>query len=165
MDKILYITGEITPESYNEFSRKVRLLEVKGVKRVVLEIISEGGDAYSALAYFDRIQSSQIEFVGIATGLVASAATLIFIGCEQRYMTNSAWLMIHEDSLSGLDNSKVSQLERETKHARRMEDQWSSLFAFCTKVTKLKWDALAKTETYMDADECYKLGILDGIVE
>lgn len=160
----LYITGDITMESFNEFSMRLRECELEGDKVVQLEIISEGGDAYAGLAYFDRIRNSKVEIRGVATGLVASAASIIFIACHKRFMTKNAWLMVHEDTLSGIDDKKVSEIEKEARHARRMEDQWCELFNSVTIISKDYWAGLNRCETYLSSSDCDFLGILDGVV-
>jgi len=160
----LYITGDIDSEAFTRFSRKIKRYEREGKKKLNLELISEGGDAYSALAFYDLIKRTPIEITAVATGLVASAATLIFIACSKRYMTKNSYLMVHEDSLSGIEDGKVSQIEKEAKHARRLENQWDALFYESTAISETYWCKLNKEETFLSAEECRKLCIIEGIL-
>lgn len=161
---IIIVAGDIDSDSYGHFSEALRELEMKGYKELGIELSSGGGDAYSALAFYDRIQSTPIIINITATGLVASAATLIFVAGAKRYMTKNAWLMVHEDTISGIDNLKVSQLEKEAKHARRLEEQWVELFFKSTGIRHKIWENYNREETYLTSEECLKLGFIDGIV-
>lgn len=164
MHATMYVTGEVTAEAYNKFSRRLTRLISEGITNVTLEIISEGGDAYSALAYFDLIRASNVNFVGVASGLVASASTLIFLGCHQKQIRPNAYLMLHEDSIGGIENLQVSDIERVAKHGRRLEDQWSFLLSTVTPLSKERWDALHAEELFLSADDCVKLGIVNSIL-
>lgn len=162
---VIVIAGEINDESFGEFSKELAEYEKSGCKKVMLEITSEGGSATAALAYYDKIKSSTMEIHGVVYGLAASAASLIFIACNKRYMSRNSWFMVHEDSLSDIDGKKVHEIEKEALHARRMEDQWCDLFYASTGTPVSTWKELNKNETYMTAEECLKLGFIDGVLE
>lgn len=160
----LYITGEINDEAYNKFSMELRELELKKVKRVDIELISEGGMASSALAFFDRIISSPSSIHITATGLVASAATLILAAGSRRTMTVNAWVMTHEDTATTTKGLMVSDAEREIKHLRRLEVQWNHLLSTVTRCDSEKWAEMNAKTTYLSAKECLKLGLIEEIV-
>jgi ATP-dependent protease ClpP protease subunit len=83
---------------------------------------------------------------------------------KERYMTQNAYFMVHEDSISGLEGAKVSQIEKEAQHARRIEDLWTTLFPETQKLNYLDWAYLHREETYFNAEECLAHGIIKGIV-
>jgi ATP-dependent protease ClpP protease subunit len=161
---MINIIGEISNESYLDFHLALTKFE-KDQKRKTLDIqiVSEGGDAYAALAYYDRIRRSQLTLTTIATGLVASAASLIFVAGKIRYMTPNAWLMVHEDSLSGIEDLKVYQVEKEAIRGRRLENQWCNLMTEATGIPVNIWAKLHKKETYLSAKKCLEMGIIGGI--
>lgn len=162
--KKLYVTGEINSEAFNTFSVELTefeqlCLNKKVEGHVQLEICSDGGDAYAALAYYDRITASPVQIHGIILGIAASAASLIFMACTTRDMGRSAWLMVHEDSTSDL-SGKVSELEKEINHSRRLENQWAQLFVSVSDIPLDQWIRLHKAETYLNREDCSYLGIL-----
>lgn len=158
----IYVTGEITDESFHLFSKSISKIErMRDGEKVLVEIISEGGSATAALAYYDRIDKSQLIFIGKATGLVASAASLIFMACDQRRMTENAWLMVHEDSTTDEESKPIHAREKEIAHSRRLEKQWCTLMAGCSTISLSKWEELHKNETYLSRADCMELGILD----
>lgn len=160
----IHIAGEITDESFVLFNRKLDKLESFNHESVQITLLSGGGDAYTALAFFDRIKASKCHIDVVATGLVASAATLILAAGDKRYMTKSSWIMTHEDQATVDTADSVSKIEKNAKHSRRLEDQWCKILASVTKTSVKKWDALNKAETYLTPEECLKLGLIEEIL-
>lgn len=169
LSNVIYVTGEITEDSFISFRKKIirRLDNKERAFKIILT--SEGGDAYAALAYYDFIREvlSVYKYASIevyATGLVASAAVLILAAGSKRIMTENAWVMVHEDQVALDSESKVSQIEKDAKHARRLETQWNEILFKVTGVTADTWGKLHKDETYLDADECKRLNLIDEVI-
>ncbi len=164
------IIGAIDEDAYAEFCVNLDALEnitptSKRPKRVTLEIMSDGGNAYSALAFVSRMRLSPLQFRTLASGRVASAATLILAAGNERFMTRESWLMVHEDS-GGVEGT-VSQMEAEIFHMRAMEDQWNKMLADWShgKSSKESFDELHKRgDTNMNARECLEWGLIDEII-
>jgi ATP-dependent Clp protease protease subunit len=164
LDRKLYINGEISNESFLIFSKKLSRLEVTYPNQTIqIEITSDGGDSEAGLAFFDRIRNSPNQIVTVAYGLVASAASLVFAAGHKRFMSPNAWLMVHEETPKLSD--KVSTLERDLRHFRKIEDQYSTLMAAVSKTHKETWDYLNMNETYISAEEALQYGISDGIFD
>ena len=72
--------------------------------------------------------------------------------------------MLHEDSLGGIEGAQVAMIERVAAHGRRLENQWCKLFADVSNVSKEDWDKLHAVETYLSADDCMTMGILDKVI-
>src|ERR1700726_3970022 len=99
MTKQLYITGDITLRKFNKFSRQLSFIENNTPKDTIVnvELSSEGGDTYAALAFFDRIRNSDLSIHITVFGPCFSAAVLILAAGDKRSMGRSAWVMTHED--------------------------------------------------------------------
>jgi ATP-dependent Clp protease, protease subunit len=161
------IIGDIDHETYLSFSEKLDTFESRSVtKEVYIHLCSPGGDPSVALAIYDRMKLSPCEIVVYATGLVASAASLILIAGDYRFMSESAWVMIHEETPhhSETKNKSVSDLEKISGHYRKMENQWNDLFVKNTKLTFEKSQELHKNETYLSAKECLEYGIVQEVI-
>ncbi len=159
----IHIYGDITDEAFVLFNRKLDKLESYNHDDIRITLISGGGDAYAALAFFDRIKASPCHIDIVVTGWAASAASLILASGDRRYMTKNAWVMVHEDS-STVKNQSVSEAEKNLGHARRLEDQWCKLFAGVTKASIKQWGLLNKAETYLTAEQCLKMGLIEEIL-
>lgn len=163
------IIGAIDEDAYEAFCTKLDALENLETKRkpksVCVEITSDGGSAYLALAFVDRMRLSPLKFVTVGTGRVASAATLILAAGNLRRLTQEAWVMVHEDS--GEVEGSVSEMEAQIKHLRAMENQWNSLLAqYSTgKSTPQVFAELHKRgDVNLTPDECVKLGLVDEVI-
>lgn len=159
---VIQIIGDITQDSYKEFSRQLAELEKTKIKSVVIELMSDGGEAMAALAFYSRIRSSRIGIAIHAVGTVASAAVLILAAGDKRLMDAQAWVMVHEDyaKLKGSTSSMVV----EAGQMQRLEEQWCGLLDSQTKTTASEWARLHKETTYLCAEECLSLGLIDEIV-
>jgi len=164
MDKRIYIAGEITDESFIEFSETLRHIENKSkyLASVTVEICSGGGDAYAGLAYFDRIRGSKMKIIGEVYGQALSAATTIFLACHERYMSPSSYLLLHEEA--GNDKGSVTARERSIFNSRILEDHHCKLFSEVTNVSFLEWKEMNKNETYLSTEECLKKGLINGVL-
>lgn len=154
--------GEINDEAYKRFSIQLSSREQESLKDIELELMSEGGDPIAALAFAGRIKSSKCNINITAFGEVASAAVLILAAGDRRRMQANCWCMMHEDS-AGLEG-EVAQLEKATKHLRRLEDQWSRLLQLYTGTPASVWTELHKHTTYLSAGECRDFKLVDEII-
>lgn len=164
MTKHIKIIGDISWENYKAFTTQLKDLEDKSNKdeEIVIELSSDGGDAHVALAFAARIRLSPFNITIMAMGNVASAAVLVLASGDKRIMSKECWAMVHEDSaeLSGT----VVDLERESAQLRKMETQWCSLLAEKTHTKADVWNKMHKKTTYLQANECLKLGLIDGVI-
>jgi len=161
-ERRVQIIGEINEEAYKEFSNKLYELEYDGSGTIVIELLSNGGEAVTALAFASRIRVSPCKIVVIGYGEVCSAAVLILAYGDERLMTAESWVMVHEDSMKL--NGEVRELQREAGHLRRMEDQWASLLEQRTGTKASTWTKLHGDTTYLSATECLNLGLIDGVL-
>jgi len=165
------IIGELTQQSYTEFSdtfdeciETCQAAQEAGVwdeDPITIELNSEGGDVFSALAICSKIRLSGVPVHITALGTIASAAVLILASGTSRSMAKEAWVMVHEDEVEY--SGRVSKLERTAKHQRRMEDQWNMLLAERTRTSAETWAELHKCSTHLSPEECLALGLIDEI--
>jgi ATP-dependent protease ClpP protease subunit len=162
--KKINIIGDIDHTAYLEFCETIDRLEKKPRGIIPIELVSDGGDAYIALAFADKIQRSKHEIHITVRGLVASAAVLILAAGDKRMASSTAWIMVHEDEVPLNENARVAEIEKDVKHARRLEHQWNNLLSMSTKADSATWARLHKDETYLVAHEALKLGLITEII-
>ncbi len=161
-NRSIHLNGEISSESYDAFAKRLSRLEREGGGPVTFHLFSEGGSAHAALAYAGRMRSSPCQIRVHAYGLVASAAVLLLAAGDSRVMASEAWVMVHEDS--GEISGSVKDLEKASKHMRRLEVQWAQLLAGLTTASYDTWVKLHADETFLTAKECLALGLIDKVV-
>lgn len=159
------IIGDIDEVAYKEFVERMdEIDEMLEGDDVLIELCSHGGDAMVALAFHDRIIRSKNPITIVATGMVASAAVIILAAGDKRHMTKSAWVMVHEDTVPVTEDDKVSQIEKQAGISRQFEVQWCNLLAKRTKASSSRWETLHADETYLSAEECLELGLVNKII-
>lgn len=161
MSSIIRISSELSMETFNAFSKKLRKLESTD-DGVIIELSSPGGDSYAALAYSALIRRSSLNVEVQAFGLVASASVLVLAAGDIRSMSKEGWVMVHENS--GTLEGNVLELEREAAQLRRLEVQWAKILEELTKAHSAVWTAMHKETTYLDAEQCLALGLVDRII-
>lgn len=83
---------------YFDLARMLRELEQVSPKRVEVDIQSPGGLASWGLALYHRLRTFSdegVEVVTNAVGVVASAATTVYLGADTRTARDSSILMVH----------------------------------------------------------------------
>lgn len=160
--RIIRVIGTIDEEAYKIFSEQLSEFEDKPTLAVRMELSSAGGSAYDAIAFYERIRLSPCDVHITAIGYVASAAVLVLAAGDVRQMTENSWVMVHEDS--GKLTGNTVELEREAKHMRRLETQWTNLLQSRTKKSSSSWGAMHKNTTYLNAHECKALGLVDEVI-
>lgn len=161
--RTIIIAGGIDWETYENFAKRIKYLEMLSKSRSIrVHIASPGGDALAALAICSRIRCSPNHIITLCVGQASSAASLILAYGSFRAITKESWVMVHEDS--GEVTGNVVELETEIVQKRRLEKQWCKLMAQRTQLTAEQWERLNKKTTYLSAEQCLKVGIVDRIV-
>lgn len=159
----IYVTGEINEEAYKAFTKRLSALERQDpTLPIEIELNSGGGTTYDALAMASRMRLSPCELNVTAMGYVASAAVIILAYGDYRKISSECWVMVHEDQ--DTHEGKTSEVEIESAHMRRMELQWCELLAEVTGTLAAQWAALHKKTTYLNAQECIRLGLVEAVV-
>ena len=161
----LFLVGEISSAMFFDFTIALAKLEhEKGKKRIVeIQLLSEGGDANVAVAFFDRIRNSPLTINITGIGFVASAAVLVLASGDTRRLTKNSTVMVHEEGLTDISGS-VSQVEKEAARFRRSEDAWNSMMEQVTGTPAETWKYLHVDETYLNAQQCLELNLIQEIV-
>lgn len=167
MHRKIFIVGDIDHESYLKFARKIDRLEDTSLDEIIhIHLMSEGGLAEAALAFYDRVKASPCEIQICGIGMVASAAALVLAAGDHRMLYPNAWVMVHDDTPAKSDvvNLRVSQLKSKLSTYARLEDQWNKLMAESSGVSQDDWDDLHRRETHLTAQECLSYGLIEEII-
>ncbi len=164
---IIPIIGDIDYDTYSLFNEHLTELEesLPQATEIAVHLTSGGGDAMTALAFFDRIRLSPLNISILVIGHCHSAAVLILAAGVKRAMTPSSWVMVHDETPSEDDTQgkRVAQLEKNMADYRRIEDQWNQLLASVTKASAETWQHLHENETWLTPQQCLDLGLIEEI--
>lgn len=128
-----------------------------GEPRVHLFIHSDGGDAYAGLSAMDHVACNPVEIITIADGFVASAASLILLGSDTRYIMPHAHVLIHQLRTGFI--GKYDELRDEMQNSEGLMKSFRTIYKDKTTMDPRQIDALLCKELNLDADDCLRYGI------
>lgn len=135
--------------------------------KITIVVDSPGGCVTSVLKWVDfvaRIKSKYpyVEFVSIATGMSASASTILCVSCDRRLSTRYANHMIHQ--LRSGTSGKYTELMSYGKHLSDLHEILLDIYMERCKVTRKELEEFLKDESWMTSKEYLKLGLIDEII-
>ena len=158
--------GEVSAGSVKNCLRKLtewsRLDPKCGIEIV---FSSPGGSIIDGFELFDFIQVLRSQGHKITTGslgMAASMAGILLQAGDHRWIGHQCWMMIHRAAFGAI--GKTYEVEDEVKLVKRIEERCLDIFVSRSELSKLKikrnWD---RKDWWIDADECFELGLVDEI--
>ena len=95
-------------------------------------------------------------------GFSASAATLLTVVGEKRYMSRNSYMLVHQ--LSSTFWGTYSNFEDEKKNLDLMMKTIKDIYKKYTKLPMKKLDEILKHDLMWDAKTCLEYGMIDEIV-
>lgn len=134
-----------------------------GQAQVHIFIHSHGGDAYAGLSAMDHIRNNPLPVVTVADGMVASAASFMFLASGRRFILPHSFVRIHQVSVSGFEG-KYADLVDEVQNAKVLMDMIKRVYVEHTHISEERIDHVLKQEIDMDAEQCKREGIVGEIL-
>ena len=171
-NRVIWMLGEVGDEVYDwvDFILDVNRedenngIPVEQRKPIKCLIANHGGSVDAANTLVDIIALSKTPVWGIAVGMCASAASMIYLACHKRYSLPSVSFLFHQGSCSGLSGN-YSELKS------FMDDyqiEIQSLTEFYKKHTTydpaLIEDKLRKGDWYIRITEALQNGVVHEVV-
>lgn len=160
-----YIFGGIDETTSKEFLQAFHKYEEYAEGREVkIYINSYGGELYSGWAITDAILSSSLHVTTIALGKIMSAATMIFLGGDQRQMQPHASWMSHQ--YSEYMEGKYHEFKAMQHFNDTMHDDMVKFYKKQTKLNKKQvlTELLGHSDHWLSAEQCLELGICHEII-
>lgn len=130
------------------------------VKQINVRINSAGGTILDGLSIMAAIKRSQIPVDTYVDGVAASIAGVIAMSGRKRYMNDFARIMVHDPKF------ETEQLSDQEKNAiQNFKDMLITIFKNNSNHSTEEIDAIMTAETWFNADEALKSGLIDSIVK
>jgi ATP-dependent protease ClpP protease subunit len=134
---------------------------------ITIVVDSNGGSCTSILKFVDFLKMCKkkhpnVIFISVATGQIASAATIMCVACDKRLMSKNAFSMVHE--LSSGNSGKYTQLQSYCLHLSTLHNTLLDIYMTVAKVSREEMEKLLNTETWYDAEGYKALGLVDEII-
>ena len=127
-----------------------------------LHIESGGGELMPTLYIIDLIKSLKTPLHSYVDGYAASAATLISVVADKRFMTNNSLILIHQ--LSGGQNGKMAEMEDEMTNLNTLMTIIRDVYLENTKLNDTVLNRLLLKDIWLTSDICLKYNIVDEVI-
>ncbi len=168
-DRKLYLEREVDGNTMNVQRMILRWnmedagLPVEERKPIRLYIFSPGGDVDVMWSLIDAMEASETPIYTINMGVAASAAGLIFLAGQKRYMLSRSRVVIHEGS-ARMSGDAVKVMDAGESYKRMLKQ----MKEYILKRTKISAAVLNKQKCHdweLNARYCLEHGVCDAVVE
>ena len=130
--------------------------------KIVINIASYGGNLFEALAIYDHIRSLKNKVVTKIVKSSASAATVISLAGDKRYITKNSRYLIHKPMVMLAGNS--DDFEAALEQLKDLDKQTINLYVERTNLSEEEVLNLMKEEKFISAEEAIQMGFVDDYV-
>lgn len=164
----IFLASQFDQDLARDMIRRLWYLEYKDPgKPILLVINSPGGSVDCGFAIWDQIKMITSPVTTLVTGLAASMGSLLSLvaGKGRRFATANARFMIHQPAIHGVIQGQATDLEIQAKEIIKTRKQIADIYVDATGKDFDTVDHAIDRDTWMDADEALKFGLIDGIVD
>lgn len=163
--RIIYLTEDITQESANKFVKILMFLD-KTVGKINIILNTEGGDVSAGFAIYDSIKNCQNEVEIRVIGSAMSMGSIVLQAADKRIMTKNSRLMIHVGDMGvegHFKNVKRAVAENEAMDKICVNIYLDKIQEIKPEFKKSQVQKLMEFDTYLSAEKCKELGLIDEI--
>lgn len=129
---------------------------------ISLHIQSGGGSLMPTFYVCDIIKNIETPVDIYVDGFAASAASLIAVCGNNRYMTKNSAILIHQ--LKGATSGKFNELKDEMTNLNFFMNKVRNIYLENTKLNSSVLDNLLSSDIWLDAETCLAYGLIDKII-
>jgi len=166
MERIVFISGEITNETADVVVAQMLFLEADNPnKDITFYINSPGGSITAGMAIYDTMQYVKCDVSTICVGMAASmGAFLLAAGTKgKRFSLPNSKVLIHQPLISGLGGQASDVLI----HAENLRQTKETMNRLLSEMTGQPLEAVVRDtdrDHYMSAFEAKAYGLIDDVI-
>lgn len=145
--------------------RKLQALADNSQQPIEIHMSSEGGSIPEMLRLYDAIQECRCQVKFFGSGNICSSAAYLMAGCDERYVSKNATIMLHETQYSGSSTSSHTESEIDQEESKLLRSKLMSILEDNSRMDKDWWSMVLTRDLYLTPDEALMLGIADKIIE
>lgn len=168
----LYFYSEVYRDSVLKLNKELAVLNNDLLYRsivtknkpaeIFLYIQSYGGSIFSGLSAMDMILKSKVKVNTIVDGCAASAATLMSVAGNTRYIKEHSYILIHQ--LSSMFWGNYEQLKDDMTNNDKFMEMIRSIYKEKTKIPMKKLNEILKHDLWLTPKEALAYGLVDDII-
>lgn len=173
-DNHVYFYSDVSETSVLDLVKKLREVdnrlrsesatrEVEHRTPIWLHIQSGGGMLFAGFSAADQIARITTPIYSIVEGFAASAATLVSLSCQKRYIQPNAFMMIHQ--LTGFAWGKYEEVQDTVKLMDMAMERIIKFYVEKTGMKRKEVQKLLKRDSWFDAEGCIERGLVDEILK
>lgn len=161
-DSNLYFTGSIDETSAYRFM--YLLHEIEKSRRDYVDktcnvyLTSNGGSCTSGLLMYDALRRSSLDITVIASGFIASSATIVMLGSDKRKCTANTNFLVH--SISTWVSGTVAFVKSNVAHSEMLFQQFVDIYGKHSKITK----DMMQQETFLSSKQALDLQLVTEVL-
>jgi len=159
--KVLSLNKSIVRVS-NSIQNRASVLDATDNLPIRLHICSYGGSVFSGFAAVDYIAGCKVPIHSYIDGCAASAATLMSVVAEKRFMHKHSFMLIHQLSSGMWGNYEA--LKDSMENCDTLMETIRDIYVKHTKIPKKQLNDILKRDLWFDAETCLKYGLVDEII-
>ena len=168
------IIGAIDSYSETDANNLKTQLETANGSDVTLNIASEGGSYFEGLTMASMISTYKGKTTAKGIGIVASAATVVFLAADEKILTKNSFFMIHSAWSGAQGNAK--EISKTVELLSKVDEQMVNIYTAqmeskgklinnSVDETKEYVKQMMQAETWLSAEEAVDLGFADYIMD
>jgi len=165
----IYIYGDITswPWQENDVSSYILSKELqeldKDIENINVYVNSYGGEVAEGLAIYNALKRHKAKVTTYADGFACSIASVIFAAGDERVMSNTSLLMIHNAWSGAVGNSK--DLRKQADDLDKINQASINAYMNIVNIKEEELKELMDNESWLNADEALEKGFATKIIE
>ncbi len=164
--RIVFFTGYFEEEKTEKTIERMIKLEAEDPKKdIILFINSYGGYVDELIAIYDVIKGLNCKVATVCSGKAMSCGCILLMAGTKghRYITKNSRVLLHE--IASLNIGTLSELHNQLQENDRMQNILNNIILENTKITEKELKGVMSKDSYFNADEAVKVGIVDHILE
>lgn len=169
-NRIIWIDGEIddmlldVASKIIRWNREDKSLSIKERKPIRIFFSSPGGSLDVEETLVSIIKLSKTPVYGIALGMVASAASLIYLSCHKRLALPNAYFIFHRGSCQNLGGN-FNEIQAAMDDYRAQVEKMEKFYIENTKYPEEVIKEKIKSDWYIHIEEALEFGVVTDLVE
>lgn len=163
--RTIVISEEVSPELAKKVFTQLVILNNRSEKDPIFVYVnSPGGCADSGFAIYDMLRYFKAPIITVCSGLCASAAVMIFLGCDKgkNYSLPNSRFLLHQPS-TGIRGS-ASDIEITASEINKIRDRYDGVVSEVTGKTVKQVSDDADRDFWMSAQEAKKYGLVNKVI-
>lgn len=164
----IYIYGDITSYPWMEndvssYNLSKELQELEDVEEINVYLNSYGGEVSEGLAIYNALKRHKAKVTTIADGFACSIASVIFAAGDERLMSDTSLLMIHNAwTIAGGDSQ---DLRKQADDLEKITQASINAYLAISNVEEDEIKEMMDVETWLGGSEALEMGFATGLVE